>query len=207
MALRRLSLRRQNNLSERRFFEEERERRRGGHGGGGLHDGAGLADGLTPSDSIMSLGSIHLWASRPYLPDKLQIVKPLEGEGKAGSDKGKSGRRKRVCGDRRYREVEVEARKGSKRGWETEEGEEGRGDSLTGWLWPRKTNAGIERERGRRWARDKTGSKRMREARESMERPMSLMLFSFWSLMHNHKSGSFTSPRPYYKDTKPRGWL
>ncbi|XP_029920123.1 trafficking kinesin-binding protein 1 [Myripristis murdjan] len=76
LALRRLSLRRQNNLSERRFFEEERERRRGGHGG--IHDSQG--GGLTPSDSIMSLGNIHLWASRgPYLPDKLQIVKPLEG--------------------------------------------------------------------------------------------------------------------------------
>ncbi|KAM3858412.1 trafficking kinesin-binding protein 1 [Diretmus argenteus] len=79
LALRRLSLRRQNNLSERRFFEEERERKRGGHGG--LQDGLGLGgDGLTPSDSIMSLGNLHLWASRgAYLPDKLQIVKPLEG--------------------------------------------------------------------------------------------------------------------------------
>ncbi|XP_071771007.1 trafficking kinesin-binding protein 1 [Centroberyx gerrardi] len=77
LALRRLSLRRQNNLSERRFFEEERERKRGGHGG--LQDSLG-GGGLTPSDSIMSLGSLHLWASRgPYLPDKLQIVKPLEG--------------------------------------------------------------------------------------------------------------------------------
>ncbi|XP_056154152.1 trafficking kinesin-binding protein 1-like isoform X2 [Lampris incognitus] len=79
LALRRLSLRRQNNLSERRFFEEERERWRGR---GGLQDGLALAEGggLTPSDSIMSLGSIHLLASRgPYLPDKLQIVKPLEG--------------------------------------------------------------------------------------------------------------------------------
>uniref|UniRef100_A0A4W6FQJ9 Trafficking kinesin protein 1 n=1 Tax=Lates calcarifer TaxID=8187 RepID=A0A4W6FQJ9_LATCA len=29
---------------------------------------------------IMSLGNLHLWATRgPYLPDKLQIVKPLEG--------------------------------------------------------------------------------------------------------------------------------
>ncbi|XP_077404449.1 trafficking kinesin-binding protein 1 isoform X2 [Vanacampus margaritifer] len=76
VALRRLSLRRQNNLSERRFFEEERERRRGG-GGGGLPDQSSV---MTPSESIMSLGNLHLWASRgPYLPDKLQIVKPLEG--------------------------------------------------------------------------------------------------------------------------------
>uniref|UniRef100_A0A669BXE7 Trafficking kinesin protein 1 n=1 Tax=Oreochromis niloticus TaxID=8128 RepID=A0A669BXE7_ORENI len=79
LALRRLSLRRQNNLSERRFFEEERERRRGGHPG--LHDALSQESLLTPSESIMSLGNLHLWASRgPYLPDKLQIVKPLEGE-------------------------------------------------------------------------------------------------------------------------------
>ncbi|XP_056254801.1 trafficking kinesin-binding protein 1-like isoform X2 [Seriola aureovittata] len=78
VALRRLSLRRQNNLSERRFFEEERERRRGGHGG--LHDALGQESVMTPSESIMSLGNLHLWATRgPYLPDKLQIVKPLEG--------------------------------------------------------------------------------------------------------------------------------
>ncbi|XP_034560237.1 trafficking kinesin-binding protein 1-like isoform X1 [Notolabrus celidotus] len=78
LALRRLSLRRQNNLSERRFFEEERDRRRGGHGG--LHDALGQESVMTPSESIMSLGNLHVWASRgPYLPDKLQIVKPLEG--------------------------------------------------------------------------------------------------------------------------------
>ncbi|KAG5264717.1 hypothetical protein AALO_G00257250 [Alosa alosa] len=73
LALRRLSLRRQNCLSERRFFEEERE--------SGLypHDGPHYVSGLVHSDSIMSLGSHLSWASRPYLPDKLQIVKPLEG--------------------------------------------------------------------------------------------------------------------------------
>ncbi|XP_062386161.1 trafficking kinesin-binding protein 1-like [Sardina pilchardus] len=71
LALRRLSLRRQNNLSERRFFEEERE--------SGLFDGPHYVSGLVHSDSIMSLGSHLSWASRPYLPDKLQIVKPLEG--------------------------------------------------------------------------------------------------------------------------------
>lgn len=67
LALRRLSLRRQNCLSERRFFEEARERR---HHDAALH-------GIVSGESIMSLG---LWSSRPYLPDKLQIVKPLEGE-------------------------------------------------------------------------------------------------------------------------------
>ncbi|KAM9738211.1 LOW QUALITY PROTEIN: trafficking kinesin-binding protein 1 [Menidia menidia] len=80
VALRRLSLRRQNNLSERRFFEEERVRVRGGGGAGGGGPHLGQEGLLTPSDSIMSLGNLHLWASRgPYLPDKLQIVKPLEG--------------------------------------------------------------------------------------------------------------------------------
>uniref|UniRef100_A0AAY4D8G0 TRAK1 protein n=1 Tax=Denticeps clupeoides TaxID=299321 RepID=A0AAY4D8G0_9TELE len=62
-ALRRLSLRRENYLSERRFFEEERERK--------LAEKEEGPDGsVTPTDSIMSLG--------PLLA-KLQIVKPLEG--------------------------------------------------------------------------------------------------------------------------------
>uniref|UniRef100_A0AAR2LKK1 Trafficking protein, kinesin binding 1a n=1 Tax=Pygocentrus nattereri TaxID=42514 RepID=A0AAR2LKK1_PYGNA len=75
-ALRRLSLRRDNYLSERRFFEEERERKLNGSGS----DGGGS---LTPADSIMSLGTLHsvysVYSSRSYLPEKLQIVKPLEG--------------------------------------------------------------------------------------------------------------------------------
>ncbi|XP_061090024.1 trafficking kinesin-binding protein 1 isoform X1 [Conger conger] len=84
MALRRLSLRRENYLSERRFFEEDRERKlRELAEQGELFGGS-----LTPTESIMSLGthlsglsslsglSLH---SRSYLPEKLQIVKPLEG--------------------------------------------------------------------------------------------------------------------------------
>ncbi|XP_036411308.1 trafficking kinesin-binding protein 1-like isoform X1 [Megalops cyprinoides] len=87
LALRRLSLRRENYLSERRFFEEDRERKlRELSETGELRSGA-----LTPSDSIMSLGTQHSGfsglsglsgfsvVSRSYLPDKLQIVKPLEG--------------------------------------------------------------------------------------------------------------------------------
>uniref|UniRef100_A0AAR2JUW7 Trafficking protein, kinesin binding 1a n=1 Tax=Pygocentrus nattereri TaxID=42514 RepID=A0AAR2JUW7_PYGNA len=75
-ALRRLSLRRDNYLSERRFFEEERERK--------LNALAEEKRGsLTPADSIMSLGTLHsvysVYSSRSYLPEKLQIVKPLEG--------------------------------------------------------------------------------------------------------------------------------
>lgn len=195
LALRRLSLRRQNNLSERRFFEEERERRRGGQ--------VGLQESvLTPSDSIMSLGNLHLWASRgPYLPDKLQIVKPLEGEGESGKSRGLE---RSWEGERRHG---VAAKKGSKRGWASEESRpDGRhcrllvGEGERGWGWAKRTGAVIERERGRRWARDRAGSRKRRSARERKERPLSLMLFnSLWSLMN--KSGS------YYKDTQPRGWL
>ncbi|XP_046702998.1 LOW QUALITY PROTEIN: trafficking kinesin-binding protein 1 [Silurus meridionalis] len=86
-ALRRLSLRRDNYLSERHFFEEERERKllalaaekrepcgdSDGEGGGSL----------THEDSILSLGTLHsvysFYSNRSYLPEKLQIVKPLEG--------------------------------------------------------------------------------------------------------------------------------
>lgn len=89
-ALRRLSLRRDNYLSEKRFFEEERERKlaylakedeKGGEGSSG---GPG-----TPTESLLSLcshpslGSIwsgYSFTARSYLPEKLQIVKPLEGD-------------------------------------------------------------------------------------------------------------------------------
>ncbi|KAJ8395219.1 hypothetical protein AAFF_G00034210 [Aldrovandia affinis] len=78
LALRRLSLRRQNYLSERRFFEADRERKLRE-----LSEKGGLSSGsLTPTESIMSLGTHHYGytlVSRSYLPDKLQIVKPLEG--------------------------------------------------------------------------------------------------------------------------------
>ncbi|KAM6994898.1 trafficking kinesin-binding protein 1 isoform 2-T2 [Tautogolabrus adspersus] len=88
-ALRRLSLRRDNYLSEKRFFEDERERKlaylakdeeKGGEGSSG---GPG-----TPTESLLSLcshpslGSVwsgYSFSARSYLPEKLQIVKPLEG--------------------------------------------------------------------------------------------------------------------------------
>nr|XP_046254623.1 trafficking kinesin-binding protein 1-like isoform X2 [Scatophagus argus]XP_046254624.1 trafficking kinesin-binding protein 1-like isoform X2 [Scatophagus argus]XP_046254625.1 trafficking kinesin-binding protein 1-like isoform X2 [Scatophagus argus] len=85
-ALRRLSLRRDNYLSEKRFFEEERERKLAylakeeEKGGGGSSGGPG-----TPTESLLSLCSHpSLWSGysftpRSYLPEKLQIVKPLEG--------------------------------------------------------------------------------------------------------------------------------
>ncbi|XP_077125193.1 trafficking kinesin-binding protein 1 isoform X7 [Ranitomeya variabilis] len=86
-ALRRLSLRRENYLLERKFFEDDQERKlRSLAEKGELHSGS-----LTPTESIMSLGthssrlseftgiSGMSFSSRSYLPEKLQIVKPLEG--------------------------------------------------------------------------------------------------------------------------------
>lgn len=85
-ALRRLSLRRENYLSERLFFEEDRERKlRELAEKEDIHSGS-----ATPTESIMSLGthsgiseftgfSGMSIGSRSYLPEKLQIVKPLEG--------------------------------------------------------------------------------------------------------------------------------
>nr|XP_033786287.1 trafficking kinesin-binding protein 1 isoform X5 [Geotrypetes seraphini] len=85
-ALRRLSLRRENYLSERKFFEDEREKK--------LQDLAEKGEfrsvSITPTESIMSLGTRSRISeftgysgmsitSRSYLPEKLQIVKPLEG--------------------------------------------------------------------------------------------------------------------------------
>lgn len=87
-ALRRLSLRRDNYLSERRFFEEERERKLLALAGEkrepcGDSDGEG-GGSLTDADSILSLGNLHsvysIYSTRSYLPEKLQIVKPLEGD-------------------------------------------------------------------------------------------------------------------------------
>lgn len=96
-ALRRLSLRRDNYLSEKRFFEEERERKlaylakeeeKGG--------GEGSAGPGTPTESLLSLcshpsfGSVwsgYSFTARSYLPEKLQIVKPLEGDYSSQSHK------------------------------------------------------------------------------------------------------------------------
>ncbi|OCT74247.1 trafficking kinesin-binding protein 1 isoform X2 [Xenopus laevis] len=85
-ALRRLSLRRENYILERKFFEDDQERKlRSLAEKGEIHSGS-----VTPTDSIMSLGthsrlseftglSGMSYCSRSYLPEKLQIVKPLEG--------------------------------------------------------------------------------------------------------------------------------
>ncbi|XP_077454954.1 trafficking kinesin-binding protein 1-like isoform X3 [Stigmatopora argus] len=88
-ALRRLSLRRDNYLSEKRFFEDERERKlaylaKEEEKGGGECSG----DPGTPTESLFSLCSDpslrsawsgYSFTARSYLPEKLQIVKPLEG--------------------------------------------------------------------------------------------------------------------------------
>lgn len=97
-ALRTLSARQQSHASERPFFDVDRERKlrcmawRGGEGGG-----EGSSGFLTPNDSLasssaastgtnysngssqQSAGSGASAGSRSYLPDRLQIVKPLEG--------------------------------------------------------------------------------------------------------------------------------
>ncbi|NXY85965.1 TRAK2 protein, partial [Alcedo cyanopectus] len=82
-ALHRLSLRRQNYLSEKQFFEEEWERK--------MHLLAEQKEGVsgcsTPTEGCFSLGTnsefTDLSASstnlRVLLPEKLQIVKPIEG--------------------------------------------------------------------------------------------------------------------------------
>ncbi|XP_059194977.1 trafficking kinesin-binding protein 1-like isoform X2 [Centropristis striata] len=88
-ALRRLSLRRDNYLSEKRFFEDERERKLAYLAKEEEKGGEGSSGGpMTPTESLLSLcshpslGSVwsgYSFTSRSYLPDKLQIVKPLEG--------------------------------------------------------------------------------------------------------------------------------
>uniref|UniRef100_A0A4W4FAL3 Trafficking protein, kinesin binding 1a n=1 Tax=Electrophorus electricus TaxID=8005 RepID=A0A4W4FAL3_ELEEL len=78
-ALRRLSLRRDNYLSERRFFEEERERKLNALAKEKGEEAPQGSGSLTPADSIISLRSVCSIYSRSYLPEKLQIVKPLEG--------------------------------------------------------------------------------------------------------------------------------
>uniref|UniRef100_A0A8C7CJY7 Si:dkey-28e7.3 n=1 Tax=Oncorhynchus kisutch TaxID=8019 RepID=A0A8C7CJY7_ONCKI len=102
-ALRCLSDRQQSHASERPFFEVERERKlralaaacqRGSEKGEGVGE-LGSSGFLTPNDSLVSSSvastgtnysngsSLHSSAgsggSRSYLPDRLQIVKPLEG--------------------------------------------------------------------------------------------------------------------------------
>uniref|UniRef100_A0A8C3R607 Huntingtin-associated protein 1 n=1 Tax=Cyanoderma ruficeps TaxID=181631 RepID=A0A8C3R607_9PASS len=86
-AVQRLSVRQRSHVSEERsFFEAERERKLWW-----LRDGASSSGFLTPEGSIVSTGTSYSGGSEltaassfslgslTYLPDKLQIVKPLEG--------------------------------------------------------------------------------------------------------------------------------
>ncbi|XP_053944660.1 huntingtin-associated protein 1 isoform X2 [Cuculus canorus] len=86
-AVQRLSVRQQSHASEERsFFEAERE-----HKLWRLRDGESSSGFLTPNESIISTGTNYSGGSEltagsgfslgslTYLPDKLQIVKPLEG--------------------------------------------------------------------------------------------------------------------------------
>nr|XP_040029982.1 trafficking kinesin-binding protein 2 isoform X2 [Gasterosteus aculeatus aculeatus] len=84
-ALHRLSLRRQNFLCERRFFQAEREKKlqalagaEGGGGGGssGCSSPVGSACSSFSNLSELSFGSSVF---KTFLPEKLQIVKPMEG--------------------------------------------------------------------------------------------------------------------------------
>jgi len=94
-ALRCLSARQQNHSSERPFFDVERERKL--HAlAGDCDEAEGSSGFLTPDDSLASSpaastgtnysngSSRPSWGSsggsRSYLPDRLQIVKPLEGK-------------------------------------------------------------------------------------------------------------------------------
>uniref|UniRef100_A0A8C0H127 Uncharacterized protein n=1 Tax=Chelonoidis abingdonii TaxID=106734 RepID=A0A8C0H127_CHEAB len=87
-ALQRLSARQESHASERSFFEMEREQKLN-QLAGDVESSSGF---LTPNDSILSTGTNYSGSSEhtggssfslgslSYLPDKLQIVKPLEGE-------------------------------------------------------------------------------------------------------------------------------
>ncbi|KAM8905223.1 trafficking kinesin-binding protein 2 isoform 2-T2 [Spinachia spinachia] len=82
-ALHRLSLRRQNFLCERRFFQAEREKKlqalagaEGGGGGSGCSSPMGSACSSYSNLSELSFGSSVF---KTFLPEKLQIVKPMEG--------------------------------------------------------------------------------------------------------------------------------
>ncbi|KAL6115471.1 trak2 [Pungitius sinensis] len=82
-ALHRLSLRRQNFLCERRFFQAEHEKKlqalAGAEGGG---EGSGCSSPVgSACSSFSNLSELSFGSSvfKTFLPEKLQIVKPMEG--------------------------------------------------------------------------------------------------------------------------------
>lgn len=83
-ALHRLSLRRQNFLSERQFFQVEREKKLqalAGAEAGGEYSGCSSPMGSALS-SFSNLSELSISSSvfKTFLPEKLQIVKPMEGK-------------------------------------------------------------------------------------------------------------------------------
>ncbi|XP_031707501.1 trafficking kinesin-binding protein 2 [Anarrhichthys ocellatus] len=79
-ALHRLSLRRQNFLCERQFFQAEREKKLQALEGDGEGSGCSSPMGsVTSSFSNLSELSFSSSMFKTFLPDKLQIVKPMEG--------------------------------------------------------------------------------------------------------------------------------
>ncbi|KAI4900599.1 hypothetical protein NFI96_017280 [Prochilodus magdalenae] len=87
-AIRSLSVRQESHSSEQPFFEVERERKLRALGGSRSGSIGGSSGFLTPNDSLDSTGTNYSGSSqhsssssssRSYLPERLQIVKPLEG--------------------------------------------------------------------------------------------------------------------------------
>ncbi|KAM3850723.1 trafficking kinesin-binding protein 2 [Diretmus argenteus] len=82
-ALHRLSLRRQNFLSERHFFQSERDRKLQALAGAELDSEGGGYNSLMGSarSSFSNLSELSIASSvfKTFLPEKLQIVKPMEG--------------------------------------------------------------------------------------------------------------------------------
>ncbi|KAF5892238.1 trafficking kinesin-binding protein 2-like isoform X5, partial [Clarias magur] len=80
-ALRRLTLRRQNFLSERQYFQTERNRKlsEGAESDGGGSGYSSPLGSVRSSFSNLSEFSLSSGCFKTFLPEKLQIVKPMEG--------------------------------------------------------------------------------------------------------------------------------
>lgn len=79
-ALHRLSLRRQNFLSERQFFQVEREKKLSGAEADreGSDCGSPMGSALSSFSNLSDL-TVGSTVFKTFLPEKLQIVKPMEG--------------------------------------------------------------------------------------------------------------------------------
>lgn len=83
-ALHRLSLRRQNFLCERQFFQAEREKKLQALAGADADgEGSGCSSPMGSAfSSYSNLSELSIGSSlfKTFLPEKLQIVKPMEGK-------------------------------------------------------------------------------------------------------------------------------